>query len=327
MKRDVMLSVAGVLLLLSSIFFLADITQPSALTLLYNEDVALTFEGAMAISEEIDRIADQLEAPAGPPETSDLFALSAEIVPYFYYDGIVEGKEKFPFLAHTFLAGQRNFHVAGSYSLLNGSIVINWRFINPYSAWYRRPNAYATLVHELGHAQGINLVVQDDQGRFKIHDDTEPANQLATLEVLAALSRSNTAWAYPAFLRELQGFADDFAFSCALRENRMDEYRAYIGRIGNNGVFSEAAFERAMDYWKDDMDTLKYILRAYGERPYVLLVGALGQKTLLTQQLDPVPNWWHRIWMNDTGWIIDNMERLSGDYPALLAKAEERLEE
>lgn len=330
MKRKavrLLLAVALVASVLCAAFFSGGVFLEDPLLLLLDKDRALTFEGALAIAEGLDRIGDQLEMPAGPTEQGLLDALAFEIIPFFYYDGIIEGQPQMPKLLWLYYEEDGNFHVAGRYSAWYNVATLNVRMVNPYSSWYRRPSSYATLAHELAHSQGIVLIVTDEKtGRPKLHKDTETATQLATLEVLAALARDKAPWAFPVFVRQLQGYVDDFAFSCALQEDRMDEYRAYVRRIASSS-FGEARFERAMAHWEDDMDTLKGILKDYGERPYRLLVDALSRGSHLTKQLDPVPNRWHRIEMDDTAWIVDNLYRMARDYPELLAKSKERMEE
>lgn len=288
------------------------------LLLFSDPEKALTFEGALAIAEQLDRIADRLEMPPVPNSREELVVLAIEIIPFYYYDRIVEGEKKLPPIIWHLMDGDNNFHVLGRcYPGERPSVQINIRFANPWSSWYGKDALFSTLVHELGHAQGI----------YKYNDaDTEPATQLATLEVLAAMSRDNNVRALKSFVRELQGYAADFAFSRALQDDRLDEFRVHLDRTGS-GIYTRAKFERSMDHWASDMERLEYILEHYGEVPFRLLVEALNDPAYRSAELLPLPNKDHRLTVNDSAWVLEHLYQMAREHHKLMEAYRDRAQQ
>lgn len=281
------------------------------LGLFFDSEEALTFRGAITIAKTLDQLGDMLEMPPLPHDGKGMIMLTGEIVPYYYYDRIVEGKAQYLAPQWSVFEGDGYFHVAGRCRVGNNPIVwINVRFANPYSSWYGRAGMFSVLVHELAHSQGI----------FRMGDPmSEPATQLATVEVLAAMARDQNVWAVPAFIREVQGYAHDYAFSRALQEDRMEEFEAYLSTV-HADVYGFAKYKRAMDHWADDMPELRRILKHYGEQPYILLVKALNDPAYQSVELLALPNETHRLTVNDAAWVLQNLYALVRDYPGLLER-------
>lgn len=266
----------------------------------------LTYEEAISLALALDEIADSLQAP--PLERSDLSiqALTAEIAPYFYYEGVT-GNARIPLASWALYDNEDHFHVAGRYYSLAGVVTLNARHANPWATrWYNRPYLQ-TLVHEIGHAEGIL------GGR----PGMEATNQLATLEVLAAMARDRNVWALPAFIETLREYAEDYAWSLALKQDRLADYYHYIYQKTDN-EFEVASFQRSMDHWAPRMGELKRILADYGELPFLLVLDALGAEDLTRCELDSLPNLTDCLVLNDTAWILRHLGALVMDYDTLL---------
>lgn len=284
---------------------------PDPLKILFSgED--LTFEQAIQLSEELDKIADELEAIAPPMDrdgTENLFAWEVEIVPYFEYEGVSQAGKIPPVTWKYFGSGEPNFHTLGRCHVgYDPSVSLNIRHANPYSRWYHR-SYLATLVHELAHAQGVYS-----------HADplSEPTTQLVTLEVLASMTRDRNAWALPALVRELESYVDNYAMSLAFKEDKYEAYVIHIWRVADS-MFEVASFERSMDHWQGNMDRLKYILEAYSERPFRLVMEGLSAPAFTVKYLGPLPNECDCLAVNDLAFVVRHLRALARDYPALLA--------
>lgn len=270
----------------------------------------LTFQGALRIAERLDTLADRLEAlPVGrTPE--DLELLAQEIVQYYAYEGISDRCYLPPVTLHVYKKDQA-FHVLGSCTMgFRPFVYLNARYANPWSPrWYTRADLLAVMVHEIGHAQGIASLAQGNW--------TEPATQLATVEVLAAMVRDRNVYALVPLLRELQKYAEYYAMEIALREGRMEEYRAHIGRVANNR-YEIASFERAMTHWSSRMEQLHDILTRYGRWPWIFLNAALQADGYLTRPFACVPNDTGRIKMDDLAYVLEDLPALLRDYDKLV---------
>lgn len=286
-------------------------TLPGLLPLTLADQIleeGLTFRGALQVAERLDRIADSLEALPIERTSETLELLAQEIVQYYAYDGITD-RCSLPPVDWRSYGGDMAFHVLGSYSWAFGPhININARYGNPWSPrWYARVDLLAVLVHELGHAQGI---AGADMW-------TEAATQIAMVEVLAAMVRDRNPYALVPLLRELQGFAESYAMEIALREDRMEEYRAHVRRVANN-AYEIASFERAMAHWANRLWQLRDILENYGRWPWVFLHAALRADGYLTRPFACVPNDTGRIKVDDLAYVLDHLPALLRDYDKLV---------
>lgn len=302
-KRTITTLVVVVLYLAACLSLGPDLRAPGLVELIATE--GLTFEGALRIAERLDRIADELEVlPVGrAPE--DLEYLTVEIVGYFAYEGISD-RCYVPVVQWQVYPRDRNFHVAGSCTMgIRPRVALNARYANPWSSrWYNRVDMLAVLVHELAHAQGIT--------GFDIY--VEPAAQLATVEVLAAMVRDQNPIALVPLIRELQEYAEYYAMEIALRTGRMDEYRAHVRRVANS-AYDVASWERAMDHWAGALGQLKAILSDYGRWPWIFLVTALRSGENLTRPFPCVPNDTGQIELNDLVYVLEHLGELVEDCP------------
>lgn len=274
--------------------------------------------GSLTIAETLDRYGDEVSglAPEIERAESALTAFALEIVPFFQYEDITPATH-LPPVRMLWYPADRNFHTAGSYLTLLDTVTINLRFFNPFAPrWYHSVGVLSVLVHELGHSQGVlpKAGIQDPAEAVALMEAT---NQLATLEVLAAMTRDGNVYALPAFIREMQGFAADYGWSIALEAGREKTYTAYVERVANT-AYGIASYHRAVAHWADDLDQLKHILKAYGRMPYTLLVEALRDPDYLTRELPYLPNESHRLKMDDTAYVLEHLDELVRDYAELL---------
>jgi hypothetical protein len=150
----------------------------------------------------------------------------------------------------------------------------------------------------------------------------ESANQLSTVETMAGMTREGNALAFPPLLQSLREFSEDFAWSEALSQDRMDEFIEWREDIANDS-FEKANLHKSLDFWANDMDELERILNQYGRAPHYLLVDALNDPSLETIEFESLHNPSGRIVCNDVAYVIDNIDELVEDYPELARRWEE----
>lgn len=269
-------------------------------------DRAKTLDGALELAARLHDLAEQVDdkAPPSPHLSYILQMWTVEIAPYFAYEGITD-VEMYPTLIDwTNFTGDRNFHVLGSARCPGGAVGINIRYVNPMSPWYDN-NPLATLVHELGHTAGICSPL-DPSG--------EPATQMATLEVLAAMASQDNAYALPAFLDELTSFVMDYAMYLAMAEGRMGDYLAAYERMVAGDPIRMAGLDKSLRHWQGHEKELLDILERYGAVPYQLLRSAMLSPVNLSPELRPVPNGMHRIAMDDTQYLLMHLRGMAEAY-------------
>ncbi len=238
----------------------------------------LTYEQAADNARRFDAILDTLPDEAFARITTDdeLDAWTAEIVPFFGYEAITGPDAdatgyryptslEFDFFDERGSRGQH--HILGMANCMSGELWINARFANPASTWYESRTVLAVLVHELAHIQGICW-----------SSISEQSAQLATLEVLAAMSVKGSHPAFASLIDELRDMSLAAAYGIALRDDRMAEYEA-LSRELSNDAFSIANTDKAMRYWAEDTAELERILRLYSVEPMQSVTAALHQGT------------------------------------------------
>lgn len=298
-----------------------DLPQPQPLDVLsyYNKEGKLlppTKGEAVSFALRLSDLEEKIVpfTPEPPDTIEEVRTMALEILPYFFYEKIYQGEQsQIFFLKEDYIKpleivqeeyrGYRNFHVLGSAECFKkdkGELFLNSRFFNPYSPWFRKSSVISTLVHELAHFQEI---CQPDEL-------TETATQLATVEVLAAMTRHGNKYTFLPFLDEVQGFAESFALFQALKEGNLDWYkRQYLARLPNPD-WRMARFEKSMDFWRGrGIGNLIEILEKYGSVPYILLREAMNDEYALTGAL-PISNVNKRIEMNDTKYVLGHANQL-----------------
>jgi hypothetical protein len=299
-------------------------------------DWALTTEGATAICLYVDSLADAIEHlfPPPPRTLEQAKALVLEVAPFAVYERILpetyydtenrmrrRSIEVLPDIELLRYGGDSSFHLLGTaecFDLEEPVFNLNIRYYNPYSSLYNREEGQvATIIHELMHMQGIctNSSRGDEYNR-----DVESATQIATIEVLAAMTRNKNRFGLLPFLRELEGYAADVILLDAINNDNINFYKETILKPIANDSYRLASFEKSMEHWYETY-ALKFRLREivddYGVKPYKYLVEALNSDDYMTRKL-PFPNPQKVIAMNDAAYVMDHVVDLVRDYPAIL---------
>lgn len=305
-------------------------------------DKATTPEGAVEICLKADVLADSIQE-LYPPQFRTLLDAQMfvyEVGPYAVYERILPAEYDFnadssgprtmvPSTANlskveaTFYGGDRSFHLLGTAQCYtpNGGFSdaafnVNIRYFNPASPLYNRPDSLnKVLVHELVHMQGV--CTNDDYGG--LNADVETATQIATLEILAAMTSHSNVYGLLPFIREIQGYAADVVYLWALENDNMDFYKENVLQHTMSSSFKMAGFEKSLAHWQESFSQefrLIEILKRYGVKPYEYILEALNHPRLETRKM-PYPNNQKTIVLDDTAYVLDNLVQLARDYHLL----------
>ena len=304
-------------------------------------DKAATPEGAVEICLKADVLADSLE-PLYPQQFRTLQEAQMfvfEVAPYAVYERILPAntnygepgtrdrlmlptKELLPEVTMVHYGGDSSFHLLGTAPCYNPdggfseeAFNVNIRYFNPMSPLYHRPSSQiSVLVHELMHMEGICYSANET-----LNKDVETATQIATLEVLAAMTNHGNAYGLLPFVREIQGYAADVVYLWALENDNMDFYRENILYNTASSAYRIAGFEKSIAHWEESYSShfrLIEILERYGVKPYQYILEALRDPKFETRKL-PFPNNQRKIQLNDTAYVLEAMVDLVKDYHLL----------
>lgn len=315
----------------------AQVIEPQTVATLLDmlrSDAALTPEGATEIALLADALADSIEDlyPESLRNIEEAQGFLFEIMAYSVYERILPETSRYdigggewerrpthevmPLVEMRHYWGDSTFHLMGTASCWDPTIPIdiNVRFFNPASPLYSKSaRQISVLIHETMHMEGV--CPQENKGD-EYNVNVESATQVATLEVLAAMTRHRNKYGLLPFLREIQGFAADLVLYQALENDDLDTYRREILIPTANDAYRLAAFEKSMDHWMESYALtfrLKDIINRYGYKPYLYIIEALKDDDYETVKL-PFPNPTGTIRLNDTAYVLDNIEALVSDY-------------
>lgn len=302
---------------------------------------ALLPEGALEIVLKADILADALETVSPKQfrtlEEAQLFVW--EVSPYAVYERILPEetnyggeapgaramlptRENIVGVTMAHYGGDASFHIAGSAPCHDTGMpfYINIRYFNPMSPLYHKKSSQiATLIHETMHMQEIcSVEAKGDE----YNSEVEAATQIATFEVLAAMTRHGNVYGLAPFVRELQSYAADVVYLWALDHNAIDFYRQEVLEEVSNDAYRLASFEKSYDHWMETYNLkfrLKHILLNYGVKPYNYIIEALNDPKLETRRL-PFPKRTGRIKLNDSAYVLGHLYDLYLDYPKLLQR-------
>lgn len=291
---------------------------------------SLTEWGVRRIIKTLDGYADAIKPlfPEAPRTIQEARALALEIVPYFIYEDMRNTRrsmggppiteplpEVYPSLQMAMMGGIRTFHVLGTADCEDpekSAVGINVRFYNPYSPWHEKGwLQVSTLVHELGHSQNVSCTEGENM---------ETATQLATIEILAAMATHGNKWALLPFLREVQGFAYDWLYLQHLEKRKdagFDSFRKVIEETADN-YYDIARFDKSVSFWRSRREELVGLLGKYGSRPHIYLSEALNTAPLYLTRPLPLLGRQGNLRLNDTAYVLKNIEKMVADYPKLL---------
>lgn len=334
-----MLGGVGLMEFLPEVAQAIKINTKSFLDLLRSEN-AETPEGAIEITLKADALADSIES-LYPPQFRTLLDAQMfvyEVGPYAVYERILPAQFNFnqdggprqmvasranlPEVEVKHYGGDSSFHLLGTAncytpdgSFSQGNFNVNIRYFNPMSPLYNRPSSMnSVLIHELMHMQGV-CTTED----LKLNPDVETATQLATLEVLAAMTNHGNVYGLLPFIREIQGYAADVVYLWALENDNVDFYRERVLKHTVSSKFRMASFEKSFAHWSESYSQsfrLIEILSRYGVTPYLYLLEALRHPKLETRRM-PYPNGKKKIVLDDTAYVLDHMVELTRDYHLL----------
>lgn len=225
-----------------------------------------------------------------------------EIVPYWEREGIVE-TAVYPTVA-AYVPGpcpRYHFQIAGRAAPHLGVYHINYRYYNPASPWVDR-SELGTIVHELGHIQGI--------ATMDPLDVMEASNQVATLEVLAAMANDGNYYATQALLKDLRGMAMGY-LRTELREANLGWLYSFYARNVIYNTFEErAAGERGARFWADKQDDLDWLIHAYSATPYRWAMASVQREDNMSRPLllGPSGEYW-RIELDDLDYFLRHTEQ------------------
>lgn len=218
------------------------------------------------------------------PGTMELQLLIMEVAPYFQYEGITNNV----YLPETAafepqLDGRAHNHIGG-YVICRANpkqrpLRLNFRIVNPLSAKYGVSWYYSTVVHELGHVQGIC----NSQGTMLGREEAETETELAMLEVMAAMVNHGNVDFVPALLSELSNMAWGTAAALVWEQDgSLDRYLEL--RLEGEDALVEARIRKALRYWAGDMATLSYIFDAYSKGPWDRVLTAMNGEEIVVEK-------------------------------------------
>lgn len=228
-----------------------------------------------------------------------LTQLAIEIVPYFEYEDIVS-QARYPKVvlwapmagfAHNHVLGQANCRPTWGQPT---AVIMNYRYVSPFSYWNDERFPYSAIVHELAHIQGL----------CGPYWDTESATQVAAIEVMAAMANSGDRLATRALVEELTRLAMDYAWSETYTVKLRGEPVQHIDRIlpalptlqGSitwerdpalvaqldavrrelrPGVQAQSRLDKSMRFWEQRQAQLFSIVVRYGRVPLSYITDGL----------------------------------------------------
>ncbi len=268
---------------------------------------ALTREGALKFGLRIAQAIEKLElsTPPSPRTIEEAGRFAQAIVPYFKQEGITNAVKEAPEIVSKRYYGEDYFYVSGAakcrptrISLEDErarlNISLNERYFNEYSSWSKK-NTIGELTHELAHMQNICDPTKKD---------TETTAQLATVEVLAAMTKEGSIYTLFPCLLVVNRFVKDFLHLEAIKSGDFDWFeKEYLQKLPNPEQ-QVAWFERIYSNIPPAERVLA--LEEYGGIPYQYMIESIINPGCMTPTLDSLPNREKRFKMDDTKWVLYN---------------------
>lgn len=213
----------------------------------------------------------------------DLELVAEDVLPYFGYEFGWYTIRPYG-IAFVPFQGPAAFHVLGRASCEYSIAIFNFRYANPLSTLYQHDSLLPTIVHELGHVQGVCTWLPWQVAEM------EAANQVATWEVLAAMANHGNAYAVKPLAAELRDAALSYARS-VMRERKVEGlYDWYVRTFLLTTLEEQSKRDKARRFWEQDPETLDYILKAYGRKPWEMLTAGLAHPRHEVASIH-YPNW------------------------------------
>jgi len=296
-------------------------TEPTAFDILQTEG-ALTKDGAKNILFKLDEYSDLAE-PYQPKEIKtieDAELLALEAIPYFLFEGANEVGEVFPKIEMAYFGGKNVFFIGGRANCQNpfdSTVWLNHRYFNPMSPWNDGSRVVSTLIHEIGHSQWASCDV--------MNMDVESATEISTAEVMAGMSLHGNKHTFVPFIHQIQGFAFDYLWLQYMKEGDMKGFQEDVVSNTADNKFGIGGFDKAVRFWKGHEDDLTSILERYGSKPYIYLAESMRDPENVTRKL-PLLNLNRNLVMDDTAYILKNINGLTADFIKLRQNERENIQ-
>ena len=187
--------------------------------ILVDQDETLNFKEASDLALRFHTLVEKLEDENwqlyATPTTIDLWAL--ELLGMFPYEGAVIQTQVPQILEATpWIDGGSHNHVGGR-SNCETYAVLNFRYVNPVSEWYKSKTWPITIAHELAHVQqGHRVCFNADR------DLVENTAQIVAWEVMSSLANSGNQDALKIMIYEMRSVALGSARAQGTEDQYMD---------------------------------------------------------------------------------------------------------
>ena len=233
-------------------------------------DEFVSFRETKDLAVRFDKIYDTL--PENPPPTDDFEVVNwaIELLPMYEYNGFVEKTVWPPRNGIGFVLwpdGNTFNHVSGR-SDCRSAAVLNIRYENPASSWYRDEDWIMVLAHELAHVQ--QGLACDQYPTSQV----ENTAQIISWEVVASLVNGGNKKLIRPLVGELRSVAMSSAYGIAIKYNLLDQFLDLRERL-SPGAIADARFQRNVRKWATDPTRLGEILNWYNTEPLNMVTRAI----------------------------------------------------
>jgi hypothetical protein len=333
-----------VLILASSVFpitYLSNNYYDPHFQIWVDYDDRLDYEEAKAFAKRLYKIGNGIERTNWAPLSNDsaIRDWALEVTPMFEYENLVtETRGEYKPFKYNFINGFEHNHVAGRSNCLDFALV-NARFDNRVSSWYRAQDWPTVLTHEIAHVQQgegqcgfpeaeirrveelteiINNVKTEESERiyaeaerkaitdFWAEDKAllENTAQVMSWEVMAALANQGNPQATLALAYELRGVSLSAAAAMAYDQGEDLDYEELLQDLYGDQPDKEARIAKNRRFWADKPEQLAALRLKYSWTPLGLVFSHRQSENIPNMALDNG----NMALDNGTGWLeIDDL--------------------
>jgi len=236
--------------------------------------------------------------------------LITTVLPYFSYEGIAcQSRVPRMVVWVPFAQGAEHFHIGGRASCSDAVFLINYEYLNTLSPRFQRDSFLQIFVHEMGHVQGVccSGYMACSPGAM------ETDNQIATLEVLAAMCNRGHSYACKPLIGELRNEAMDYVRGSCYGNGTMPLYDWFAQNIIYNKADERSRVAKSQRYWSSTearTHELRYIITAYGMRPFWKMSQTLAREDLTTDWSPYYPNRSGTIVLDDLHYLLTHLGQM-----------------
>jgi len=230
-----------------------------------------------------------------------LCKFTLEVLPYYYYEGLHGENDAVWPASIAFIPGdgQYHFHILGRASCAGHYAILNYRSQNYASPWNDATSILATLVHELGHVQGV---CGEPVGYM------EASNQVLTFEILAAMANHGNHYAVRPLVKELRDSSLSYVEAELIDTPLYPVFKLWKHLTINTTFEERARVAKSRRYWANKQDELEYIIRSYGAVPYTLYASTVSSPPYITPKLQLI-EWGQTLVLDDLAYFINNLDK------------------